>query len=351
MDRAPGASTPGVAPREPDPFVPYDGAPMAEDPAAPPALVIRKRQGATESVHRGWAALWENAEVRSVGDPWTPVFTRSCTKPFQALAFVASGAADRFGCTAEEIAVACSSHNGETEHRSTVARMLGRAGLSEGHLRCGKSEPFGERARREFHRRGEMPSAIVHNCSGKHAGFLLTQVHLGGPRELPRPRLAGAASDPRHDRERDGCVRRGARPRGRRLLGPHLPPAIVGVGRRVRAPRQSRARPRRDRTPPFEDRRGRHIPSPPLFGDGAPLPRDPEGLGRGGDPQEWRRGVYAFGVRGKKLGFAVKVEDGNHHGYEAMVVRLLRRLGSLGEGRHPNSRDSRTWTSRMPRDW
>ena len=309
---------------------------MAEDPAAPPALVIRQRQGATESVHRGWAVLWENAEVRSVGDPWTPVFTRSCTKPFQALAFVASGAADRFGCTAEEIAVACSSHNGESEHRSTVARMLGRAGLSEGHLRCGKSEPFGERARREFHRRGELPSAIVHNCSGKHAGFLLTQVHLGGPPEsyldpdspvqrLTRAMTANAmgVSDEALGLAVDGCSAPTFRPPllalavgFARLANPGLAPDEI-------APHLSRIAEAVTSHPHLYSGTGRLCHGILKASGGAVIPKN------GAEK------VYAFGVRGKKLGFAVKVEDGNHHGYEAMVVRLLRRLGTLGEGAAP----------------
>jgi L-asparaginase II len=309
---------------------------MAEQPAAPPILVVRKRRGVTESLHRGWAAVWENGEVRAAGDPWTPVFTRSCTKPFQALAFVASGAADRFACTPEEIAVACSSHNGEAEHRATVAKMLARAGLAEAHLRCGKSEPFGEKARREFQRRGEAPTPIIHNCSGKHAGFLLTQLHLGAPPEsyldpdspvqrLTRAMTANAlgVSDEALGFAVDGCSAPTFRPPllalavgFARLANPELAPDDL-------APHLARIAAAITAHPHLYSGTGRICHGILKASGGAVIPKN------------GAEGVYAFGVRGRKLGFAVKVEDGNHHGYEAMVVRLLRRLGSLGNGAAP----------------
>src|SRR5262245_5074099 len=141
----------------------------------PPALVVRRRGAEIETVHRGWMALVEGNAARCVGAPDARVFSRSCTKPFQALAFLASGAADRFGCTDEEIALACSSTDGTPEQRALAARMLARAELAEADLQCGPSEPFGDEARKRFLAAGERPSPLVHNCSGKHAAFLLAQ--------------------------------------------------------------------------------------------------------------------------------------------------------------------------------
>ena len=45
------------------------------------------------------------------GDPETRMFFRSSAKPFQAVPLVASGAADAYGFTTEEVALASASHN------------------------------------------------------------------------------------------------------------------------------------------------------------------------------------------------------------------------------------------------
>ena len=53
--------------------------------------------------------------------PDTVTYLRSSAKPFQAIPLVASGAADRFGFTEKEIALACASHSGEPMHTETGA--------------------------------------------------------------------------------------------------------------------------------------------------------------------------------------------------------------------------------------
>jgi L-asparaginase II len=50
------------------------------------------------------------------------VLSPSSAKPFQAIPLVASGAADRFGFTEQEVALACGSHNGEPIHTQIAAR-------------------------------------------------------------------------------------------------------------------------------------------------------------------------------------------------------------------------------------
>ena len=62
-----------------------------------------------ESVHRGnIVVLTGNGEtISSVGDPELVTFTRSAAKAFQAIPFITSGAADAFGFSEREIALAC----------------------------------------------------------------------------------------------------------------------------------------------------------------------------------------------------------------------------------------------------
>ena len=64
------------------------------------------------------------AGVSARGDIQRPVYPRSAIKILQALPLVESGAADRFGLTNKELALACASHDGEAEHVRTAASML-----------------------------------------------------------------------------------------------------------------------------------------------------------------------------------------------------------------------------------
>jgi L-asparaginase II len=153
--------------------------------AAGVPLVAAVRGAFVESLHRGHAVAvtGDGTVALSLGAPDSLTFMRSAAKPFQALPLVASGAADRFGLTAREIAVVCGSHNAETDHREAVLSILDKIGLRVSDLKCGPHEPYGEQAARELRERGESPSAIHNNCSGKHAGMLALALHLGAPPE------------------------------------------------------------------------------------------------------------------------------------------------------------------------
>ncbi|HEY6511796.1 MAG TPA: asparaginase, partial [Burkholderiaceae bacterium] len=73
-----------------------------------PCLVEATRGGIVESSHRGAFVVVDpqGATVRAVGDIQRPVFARSAVKVLQALPLVASGAADAFGLSDEELALA-----------------------------------------------------------------------------------------------------------------------------------------------------------------------------------------------------------------------------------------------------
>jgi L-asparaginase II len=119
--------------------------------------------------------------ICSLGSPETVTYLRSSGKPFQALPVVFSGAADRFGFSEQEVAIACGSHNGEPTHVETVRSMLRKIGLPESALKCGVHEPYSVDVARDLIRREEQPTAIQNNCSGKHAAMLALAKHLGAP--------------------------------------------------------------------------------------------------------------------------------------------------------------------------
>jgi L-asparaginase II len=106
------------------------------------------------------------------------VFPRSAIKAFQALPMVEM-AADRFGFTDAEIALACASHAGEPEHVRLARSMLAKIKLSEADLECGPHWPTDAAAQRALAASGEGAGRIHNNCSGKHAGMLALALALG----------------------------------------------------------------------------------------------------------------------------------------------------------------------------
>lgn len=153
------------------------------DCAAP--LVEVWRGSIIESLHRGHlvAVDAEGVTVASLGAPDTVTYIRSSGKPFQAIPLISSGAADRFGFTDQEIAIACGSHSGEPIHVETVRSMLAKIGLDERALKCGTHEPFSVEVARELTRKQQRPSVLQNNCSGKHAGMLAVARYVGAPLE------------------------------------------------------------------------------------------------------------------------------------------------------------------------
>lgn len=156
-----------------------------EDIPRPEPLVEVRRGAITESRHRGHiAAVDPDGEILAqLGSPGTVTFLRSSCKPHQALPLVASGAADRFGFTEEEIAVVCGSHSGEPIHTAAVADMLRKIGLDQSALKCGTHEPFSQEVANQLRESRTAPNVLQNNCSGKHAGMLALARHLDAPTE------------------------------------------------------------------------------------------------------------------------------------------------------------------------
>lgn len=153
-------------------------------PIAEP-LVEVKRGSITESRHRGHIAVVDAQGnlIASLGAPETVTYLRSSAKPFQALPLLMTGAADHFGFTDQEVALACGSHNGEPIHTELALSMLKKIGLPVDALHCGAHEPYGVEAALALRTRGEQPTALHNNCSGKHAGMLAVARHIGAPIE------------------------------------------------------------------------------------------------------------------------------------------------------------------------
>lgn len=120
---------------------------------ADPISVVVTRGDVVEARHRVHAvAVRGGAVIASAGDAHLSTFLRSSAKPLQALPLVRA----RPDLDDREIAIACASHLGRPEQIEAVRRLLAAAPADEEELETGPE-----------------PSPIGHNCSGKHAGFLV----------------------------------------------------------------------------------------------------------------------------------------------------------------------------------
>ena len=153
-------------------------------PIAAPLVEVR-RGAITESRHRGHIAAVRSDGflVSYLGVPETVTYLRSSAKPLQAIPFLVSGAADRFGFTDKQVALACGSHSGEPIHTELAAGMLANAGLDPSMLKCGVHEPFSVESAQALREKGEAPNVLQNNCSGKHAAMLAFAKHIGAPLE------------------------------------------------------------------------------------------------------------------------------------------------------------------------
>lgn len=145
-----------------------------------PTLIEVLRGTAVESRHAGALAIVDasGAVHTALGDVDSPVFPRSAVKLLQALPLVASGAADAFGLTDEELSLACASHSGEPAHVAAAAGVLAKLGLSADALECGTQWPGREPVLRAMVARGEVATPLHNNCSGKHSGFVCVACHM-----------------------------------------------------------------------------------------------------------------------------------------------------------------------------
>jgi L-asparaginase II len=137
-------------------------------------LIEFTRGALCESTHLGALAVVDETGrvVASVGDIEHTTFLRSAAKPWQALSLLASGAAQMFGLTPREVALACASHRGERTHLQVAAGMATKIGVSADDLRCGSHPVEAVETEDDLVRQGGTRNDLYNNCSGKHLGML-----------------------------------------------------------------------------------------------------------------------------------------------------------------------------------
>ena len=147
---------------------------------APIDMVEIWRGDMLESVHRGHAVVCDqNGDVvHAWGDADALIYPRSSCKMIQALPLLESGAGAHL--TGEQLALSCASHQGAAIHTDRVGAWLDELGMTDDDFRCGPQWPADKPAKHGLIRAHAEPCQIHNNCSGKHAGFLTLNKHLGG---------------------------------------------------------------------------------------------------------------------------------------------------------------------------
>lgn len=127
------------------------------------------RDGLTEEVHIG---VWISAKPIKGFSPdnnhTTPYFLRSCAKPLQATLLIDNN----IDLAPDELAFCCASHAGEDCHLKVAGKLLKKFKLNESMLKCGIHAPLSKGMQNRMIVRGDVPTPLNNNCSGKHIGFL-----------------------------------------------------------------------------------------------------------------------------------------------------------------------------------
>jgi L-asparaginase II len=317
-----------------------------------PVLIEVVRGTTVESRHRGAAVVMDRhgKVVWSLGDSELVMFPRSAIKPIQAaLVMAESGAMAAFGVSRKELALACSSHNGQPMHVEPVLAWLDRLGLSPTDLECGRQDPGLASDMHALYRAGGEAGPEHNNCSGKHSGFLTICRHMGvdpkGYLDPEHPTQAAVCRTmaemcgvdlARADLGTDGC--------GVPSIAMPLHALALGMARLADPAALADARAQACRA--IVEAMAAH-PLMVAGTDRACSALLESGRGRyvvkGG-----AEGVYAGAWPEKGYGIALKIEDGAGRAAEIAMTHILRRIGALDDEAWSGLSE---WATRPQRNW
>ena len=127
------------------------------------------RDGLTEEVHTGvWASAKPIPGFNPDNDHNTPYFLRSCGKPLQSTLLIDND----IDLTPEEMAFCSASHAGEDCHIKVAVKLLKKLKIDVSMLKCGIHAPLSRGMQNIMIVRGDAPTVLHNNCSGKHIGYL-----------------------------------------------------------------------------------------------------------------------------------------------------------------------------------
>lgn len=147
------------------------------------ALVEEVRAGIVENIHSGiiCGVNDQSESLYQVGHDGHYTYLRSAAKPIQALPVFLTNIIEKYGLTEGEAALFTASHRGESYHIQALESMLEKLPVNEEELYCPASYPLNIQPREEMIRNGAKKRKLYHNCSGKHMGFITVCREFGFP--------------------------------------------------------------------------------------------------------------------------------------------------------------------------
>ncbi|MCM3238578.1 asparaginase [Heyndrickxia oleronia] len=146
-------------------------------------LIEETRAGLVENKHFGVICGINEMkkQIYQVGDSHQEVFFRSAAKPIQALPLFLTNIIEKYNITEEEAALFSASHRGESYHINALESLLNKLPVVEEDLFCPPSYPLNIEPREKMIGEGKAKRRLYHNCSGKHIGFVAVCRELGYP--------------------------------------------------------------------------------------------------------------------------------------------------------------------------
>jgi len=128
------------------------------------------RGGVIESLHLGHLIILnsDGTTYLSKGSPELAFYPRSAVKSLQASAMLKAG----LTVSDEELAIVCASHSGNQIHIDLVSKMLADRGIPLSAMQNASDKPLGEKEKITWG--DKAGTQLTQNCSGKHAGMLIT---------------------------------------------------------------------------------------------------------------------------------------------------------------------------------
>jgi L-asparaginase II len=128
------------------------------------------RGGIVESLHLGHLVVLnsDGTTYLSKGSPELAFYPRSAVKSLQASAMLKAG----LTVSDEELAIVCASHSGNQIHIDLVTKMLEKRNIPLSAMKNATDKPLGEKEKISWG--DKAGTQLTQNCSGKHAGMLIT---------------------------------------------------------------------------------------------------------------------------------------------------------------------------------
>jgi L-asparaginase II len=148
-------------------------------------LIEETRVGLLENVHFGMICGVDDQknQIYHVGNSDNLIYFRSAAKPIQALPIFLTNIIEKYGLTEQEAALFAASHRGESYHIAALESMLAKLPLQEEDLFCPPSYPLNIKPREEMIWNQKSKRRLYHNCSGIHMGFVTFCREMGYPVE------------------------------------------------------------------------------------------------------------------------------------------------------------------------